>query len=272
MLLAQLRGLVGLLFLGAFFGVLEAAELQLATLVGGQLNMEGRQAAELAPEGNLDIEPEGDGATQVHAHHPQPVRGGNQGRCLALNVRWDLQSFGALHFAGAEALLNDHSTQALQVGAVQEEIRVKESFCEESVHQGPGIAAAIQLGVELLDFSPALQAAHKDRALLLAAIGKGQAPAIQGLLEEELLQGPLVLEVFLCLALLHLEEGGLGDIQVTPLHQFRHLAVEESEQQGADMRTIHVSVRHEDDLVVAQVFDLELILADARTQGLDEHP
>ena len=61
------------------------------------------------------------------------------------------------------------------------------------------------------------------------------------------------------------------------LHQLGHLAIEEREQQGADVRAIHVGVGHDDDAVVAQFGHVEIIvagaatgLADAGTQGGDQ--
>ena len=51
-----------------------------------------------------------------------------------------------------------------------------------------------------------------------------------------------VLEVLLVLAVLHLVQRGLGDVDVAALHQLRHLAVEEGQQQGADVSAVHVGV------------------------------
>jgi len=55
-------------------------------------------------------------------------------------------------------------------------------------------------------------------------------------------------------------------------HQRAHLAVEEGEQQGADVRAVDVCVGHDDDLVVAHLEGIELVLADAGAQALDEGP
>jgi hypothetical protein len=46
------------------------------------------------------------------------------------------------------------------------------------------------------------------------------------------------------------------------LDQLRHLPEEEGQQQGADMGAVHVGVGHDDDLVVAQLVGVELVLAD----------
>ena len=55
----------------------------------------------------------------------------------------------------------------------------------------------------------------------------------------------------------------------------RHLAEEERQQQRADMRAVHVGVRHDDDAVVAQLADVEAALlrlaaADAGAQRGDQ--
>ena len=43
------------------------------------------------------------------------------------------------------------------------------------------------------------------------------------------------------------------------LNEFRHLAVEESQQERADVRTVHVRVGHDDDAVVAQFVNVEVV-------------
>jgi len=43
-------------------------------------------------------------------------------------------------------------------------------------------------------------------------------------------------------------------IDMASVHQFRHLPVEEGEEQGANMRTVHVRVGHDDNAVITQFF------------------
>ena len=69
---------------------------------------------------------------------------------------------------------------------------------------------------------------------------------------------------------LTLIERRLGDIEVAALDQLRHLAEEEGQQQRADMGAVDVGVGHDDDLVVAQLVDVELVLADAGAQRGDQ--
>jgi hypothetical protein len=48
------------------------------------------------------------------------------------------------------------------------------------------------------------------------------------------------------------------------------LPVEEREEQRADVRAVHVRVGHDDDAVVAQLLEVELVLADAGAERRDE--
>ena len=54
------------------------------------------------------------------------------------------------------------------------------------------------------------------------------------------------------------------------LDQLRHLPEEEGEQQRADVRAVHVRVRHDDDAVVAQLVGVELLAADAGAERRDQ--
>jgi hypothetical protein len=69
---------------------------------------------------------------------------------------------------------------------------------------------------------------------------------------------------------LHFIERRLGDVEIAPSISSRHLAVEERQQQRADVRTVHVGVGHDDDFVVARLVDVELIAADAGADRGDE--
>src|SRR5690606_31313388 len=85
-------------------------------------------------------------------------------------------------------------------------------------------------------------------------------------LGEVILQRLVILEVLLLLAALDLVQRRLGDVDVPLFDQLRHLTEEERQQQGADMRTVNVGVRHDDDVVVAQLVDIEFIAADTATE------
>ena len=68
-----------------------------------------------------------------------------------------------------------------------------------------------------------------------------------------------VLQVQLLLAGLHLVQRRLRDVDVAALHQLGHLAVEEGQQQRADVGAVDVGVGHDDDAVVAQLGDVEVV-------------
>ena len=75
-----------------------------------------------------------------------------------------------------------------------------------------------------------------------------------------------VFEVTLLLAVFGFVERRLGDVDVAAFDQFGHLAVEEGQEQGADVRAVHVGIGHDDDAVVTQFFGVELFFADACAQ------
>ena len=76
----------------------------------------------------------------------------------------------------------------------------------------------------------------------------------------------LVFQIALLLAVFGFIQRRLGDIDIAALHQLRHLAVEKSEQQRADMRAVHIGIGHDDDAVVAQLCGVEFFLTDAGTE------
>ena len=49
-----------------------------------------------------------------------------------------------------------------------------------------------------------------------------------------------------------------------------HLPIEESEQQRTDMRAVDIGVGHDNDLVITQLFNVEIITANARAHCLNE--
>ena len=53
------------------------------------------------------------------------------------------------------------------------------------------------------------------------------------------------------------EEGRAGKVEVAVVDQRPHLGEEEGHQERGDMRAVDVGVGHDDDLVVAQVVDVE---------------
>ena len=53
---------------------------------------------------------------------------------------------------------------------------------------------------------------------------------------------------------------------MTSFNEFRHLTVKEGQQQCADMSTINISIGHENNTVIAQLFWLVFLLADTGTE------
>ena len=88
--------------------------------------------------------------------------------------------------------------------------------------------------------------------------------------DQIVLQRPVVLEVDLGLAALDPVERRLSDIEIAGVDQLAHLAVEEGQQQGADMGAVHVGVGHDDDLVIARLRDVEVLASDAGAERGDQ--
>ena len=81
----------------------------------------------------------------------------------------------------------------------------------------------------------------------------------------------VVLEVAKLLTLLHLVERRLRDVEISLVDQLRHLAIEERQQQCADVRTVDVRVGHDDDLMVTELFDVEVVATlDAAAERRDQ--
>ena len=63
-------------------------------------------------------------------------------------------------------------------------------------------------------------------------------------------------------------ERRLRDVDVPVVDERLHVAVEEREEQRADVRAVHVCIGHDDDLTVAALRKVKL-LADARAKRRD---
>ena len=99
------------------------------------------------------------------------------------------------------------------------------------------------------------------------AVGERQRRAVEPRLDQIVLERPLVLEILLRLAALDLEERRLRDEQMPVLDDRAHLPEEEGEQQRADMRAVDVGVGHDDDLVVAQLLEVEFVARRCRCRA-----
>src|SRR5713101_5303743 len=86
---------------------------------------------------------------------------------------------------------------------------------------------------------------------------------------EIILERALVLEILLRLSARDLVERRLRNEEMAAVDELAHLAIEEREQQRANMRAVDVGVRHDDDLVVAHLLGIELV-ADAGAERRDQ--
>src|SRR2546429_552782 len=74
---------------------------------------------------------------------------------------------------------------------------------------------------------------------------------------QNLVQLDIIIDILFAFFSFDLIKRRLCDVNLAGAHQFSHLPKKESEQQGANMRTIDVRVRHDDDPTVAQLRDVE---------------
>ncbi len=107
----------------------------------------------------------------------------------------------------------------------------------------------------------------------LAHVGCGfELQAFEPGIDQIFVELGIVLEIDFRPAAGDLVERRLGDQQVAVLDQFGHLAVEEGQQQRADVRAVDVGVGHDHDLVIAQLGEVEFLAADAGAERLDDGP
>ena len=67
-------------------------------------------------------------------------------------------------------------------------------------------------------------------------------------------------------------QGRHGNVHMAFENQLRHKTVKQGQQQGGDVGSVHVRIRHDNDLVVAQLFDVEIIavaLGKSASEGID---
>ena len=102
----------------------------------------------------------------------------------------------------------------------------------------------------------------------VSPVAVGDLHVLDPLANEQLLELRLLLDVLLLAADLDAVERRHRDVDVAALDELGHLAVEEGQDQRADVRAVHVGVRHDDHAVVAELRDVELV-ADARADRGD---
>ncbi len=85
-----------------------------------------------------------------------------------------------------------------------------------------------------------------------------------------MIQLVVVLDVGLLLAALEFVQRRLRDVDVPALDELGHLAIEEREQQCADVASVDIRIAHDDHAVIAELGDVEIVLADAGTERRDQ--
>ena len=75
--------------------------------------------------------------------------------------------------------------------------------------------------------------------------------------DEDTIERGVVGDILLTLLARHFIKRRLRDVEVTGFDQIGHVAAEESEQQRFDVLPVDIRIRHDDDLVVADLFNIE---------------
>ena len=73
----------------------------------------------------------------------------------------------------------------------------------------------------------------------------------------------IVLQIDLVIAALGAVKRWLGDIEISAINDFGHLTEKEGQQQRSNMAAVDIGVGHDDDLVIARFFDIEIVAPDA---------
>src|SRR5215207_2406449 len=121
------------------------------------------------------------------------------------------------------------------------------------------MAAPGDLLQEFAEPHDALQRSLERLAEDLAAVREFCHARLDRPSDQERLELALVLDIGLAASALGPEQRWLRDVDVASIDQLRHLPVEERQEQRADVRTVYVCVRHDDDAVVAEFLDVEVL-------------
>ena len=94
--------------------------------------------------------------------------------------------------------------------------------------------------------------------------------ALHPQLRKFLIKSSIIDEIFYLLPLLHLIERGLSDIDSAFLYERPHVAKKEGHQQCPNVRTIHIGVRHDNNLPIPSLADVEVVLANPASYRGDD--
>ena len=132
------------------------------------------------------------------------------------------------------------------------------------------VIAAVQAAQQIADGARVLDQLAQIVAGAHFAGRQPQRRVFEAGVDQIILQRALVLEILLGLAARDFVERRLGDVEMAAVDDLAHLPVEERQQQRADMGAVDVGVRHDDDLVIAQLVDGEFVGADAGAERGDQ--
>ncbi len=80
----------------------------------------------------------------------------------------------------------------------------------------------------------------------------------------------VIFDVLFLFAFLHFVQRRLCNIDVAAFNDFRHLTVEEGQQQRTDVRAVDVRIGHDDDAVIAQLVRVVFVTTNAAAQRGDQ--
>ena len=98
-----------------------------------------------------------------------------------------------------------------------------------------------------------------------------QVQLLRGEVQDVLVKGRLVLQVHLRLPTLDLVEGRLRNMQIAALDHWPHVTEEKGQEQGTDMRPIHIRVSHDDDAVIADLLNVKIVTTNTSPESCDEY-
>src|SRR6266404_593091 len=173
-----------------------------------------------------------------------------------------------LALEGVEAL-GDVGRGGRRLGGIAEDLGVEHAE-NSGLLDDLAVVAAVDAGEDVADDARLLDHIVQIDAGALLAGGQLEHRVLEAGGDEVILHRALVLEILLGLAAGDFVERRLGYVEMAAIDQLRHLPVEERQQQGADVGAVDVGVRHDDDLVVAQLLDVELLVADAGAERGDQ--
>jgi hypothetical protein len=130
--------------------------------------------------------------------------------------------------------------------------------CPSSFRAGRGKFRNRRRGAALLRLASPVSRAIREcpsvaRSEFLVRPPDSSAARPPRLSDQNLVQLHVVIDVFLALLALDLIKRRLRDVDFAGAHQLGHLPEEKRQQQSANVRAVHVGVRHDDDAAVTQL-------------------